>query len=155
MAHQLPSGWRPVTYDEYESKIMSLLRQDPARTYAVEQIRLEVVGSTLSWLQKGYTPLHTDYAYREMGKALRRLIQIGEVREKEDGSGRTVYGLRMSRTEAAKYRIDKSGAWRSVRHFEVSLDRRVKGVDKNWLAVCSIVVAIAAIVAAVTIAVLA
>ena len=130
-----------MTYDEYESRIMSLLHQDPARTYTVEQIRLEVVGSTLSWLRKGYTPLHTDYAYREMGKALRRLVQRGEVREKEDGSGKVVYGLRMSRIEATKYRIDKSGARRNVRHFGVSFDRRVKRVHRNWLAVYGIAVA--------------
>lgn len=129
-----------MTYDEYESRIMSLLRQDPARTYTVEHIRLEVVGSNLSWLQKGYTPFHTDYAYREMDKALHRLVQRGEVREKGDGSGKVVYGLRMSRIEATKYRIDKSGARRNVRHFGVSFDRRVKGIHGNYLKVAGIVV---------------
>ena len=109
---------------------------------------MELVGSNLSWLQRGYSPFAVDRAYREVDDALRRLVQRDEVYEKKNDSGESVYGIRMSWVKRAKIRIDKSGARRSVRHFGVSLDGRVKGIHRNWLAVFGITVgAIAAIIA--------
>ena len=137
-----------MTYDAYEERIMHLLRQDHTKTYTVEQIRLAVVGSNLSWIQKGYTPLDADYAYREMDDALCRLVQRDEAYEKKNDSGKSVYGIRISRVKRAKIRIDRSRARRSVRRSGMSLDRRVKGIHRNWLAIGGIVVgAIIAIIA--------
>lgn len=122
-------------YDTYERKIMSLLRRDHTKTYTKEQIRVDLVGTRFSWIERGYTPFDYDRECTKVDDALRHLVQKNKVYKKEDGSGKAVYGIRMSRVESIKLKISRPGAGRRIRRSRMSLDRRVKGIHRNWLTI--------------------
>lgn len=133
-----------MVYDGYEYKIMRLLRQDPTKTYTEEQISLKVVGKNTELLMQGYNLFEVDAARRAVSEALVRLVQKGEAHKKEYGT-EAVYGIQMSLAEKAKLRIDKSDASNKVRRSGMSLDRRVKGIHRNWLTL--VVLAVSSIIA--------
>ena len=138
--NQVMQGGSPVTYDEYESLIMSLMRKDRAKTYTVEQIRVEIIGDRLTLQKKGHNPLHIGRRYEMVDEALDRLVKKGKVYRKEDGSGKVVYGIKTSYAQRVRLLVDKLGAWWARRR--VRLDRRVKRIHRNWLALLIMAVGI-------------
>ena len=127
-----------MTHDVYEDRIMSMLRRDHTKTYTILQIRLGVVGS-----KEGYSPIHVSQMYEWTDDALERLVRKDMVYEKKNDSGDSVYGIRISRSKRIKNRIDESDAQRRTRNISRSLDGCVKKISPQWLALGSLVVAIA------------
>ncbi len=122
---------------------MRLLRQHPAKAYTENDIQVELIGTNVELSE--YSPSMVDKERRSLSESLAKLVHKGEVYKKVDGSEAT-YGIKRSLAEKTKLRIDKSDTLSKVQSSRTSLDRRVKGVHGHWLAVCRILVGIAAVI---------
>ena len=138
--NQSMQEWSLVTYDEYENRIMFLMREDHTKTYTAEQIRGEIVGDSFTWQKGGYDMPYVARWYNEVDEALDRLVEKGKVNKKEGGSSKVVYGLKTSYARRVCLLVDRLGSWWVRRRGR--LDRRVKRIHRNWLALFGIMTSI-------------
>lgn len=131
-----------MVYDYYEEQILSILRQEPTKTYKIVKIRIAIVGSDFTQEGMKMDPIMRQREYNMIDDAMQRLMRKGEVYMEDDGADNPVYGIKRSWIERASLRIGLPNARRRIHSFRVSTGRRIDKIPPNRLRICGIVVAI-------------